>query len=644
MAVALNTIPASLYVSVTPSVVSGGGSALNLIELMLTTNTRVPVGQVLSFPSVAAVQTYFGASSSEAAAAAVYFLGFDGSTVKPGALLFTQYPIANVGAYLRGGNVSGLTLAQLQALSGVLTVTIDGTPHTSSAINLSAATSFSAAALTITTALGLTGPTQASFTASTGATFTGTASGTNLTASAVTGVIHTGATITGTGISGTVTILSQTSGTTGGAGVYVTSATTTASAVSITATSTTMDVTVVASGTLAVGQQIPGLASATYISALGTGTGGTGTYTITVAQQTVSGALTSVTPTVTYDSVSGAFMVISGTTGASSTIGYGSGTISAGLALTAVTGAVLSQGAITSVPGTFMAAIVAITTNWATFQTLFDPDAGSGNAQKLLFAAWVNSTNNRYAYLAWDTDITPTQSASATTSLGYILNGLNSSGTVPIYEPSGTNLHLASFVGGLVASIDFNATNGRTTAAFRAQTGLTASATSATAATNLDANGYSYYGAVATANQGFNFLYPGSVTGPFNWLDSYVNQIWLNNGCQLALMQMLIQYKSIPYNPQGYGYIRSALAVPAQAAVNFGAIRPNVPLSAAQAAEVNALAGMAIDQVLSTVGWYLVIQPASSIVRAARTSPTIILVYMDGQSIQQINLSSVMVQ
>ena len=158
MAVALNTIPASLYVSVTPSVVSGGGTGLNLIELMLTTNTRVPIGQVYSFPSLAAVQTYFGSSSSEAAAAAVYFLGFDGSTVKPGALLFAQYPTANVGAYLRGGNVSGLTLAQLQALSGVLTVTIDGTPHTSSAINLSAVTSFSAAAQNITGQLGLTGP------------------------------------------------------------------------------------------------------------------------------------------------------------------------------------------------------------------------------------------------------------------------------------------------------------------------------------------------------------------------------------------------------------------------------------------------------------------------------------------------------
>lgn len=62
-----------------------------------------------------------------------------------------------------------------------------------------------------------------------GATFTGSGSGTDLTASAVTGTIAVGDTVIGTGIGAGVTILSQTSGTPGGAGVYVTSASTTAS-------------------------------------------------------------------------------------------------------------------------------------------------------------------------------------------------------------------------------------------------------------------------------------------------------------------------------------------------------------------------------------------------------------------------------
>lgn len=61
-----------------------------------------------------------------------------------------------------------------------------------------------------------------------GATFTGNGSGTNLTASAVTGVIAEGQSVVGAGVPGGTTILSQSSGTPGGAGVYVTSGVTTA--------------------------------------------------------------------------------------------------------------------------------------------------------------------------------------------------------------------------------------------------------------------------------------------------------------------------------------------------------------------------------------------------------------------------------
>lgn len=68
-------------------------------------------------------------------------------------------------------------------------------------------------------------------------TFTATGSGTNLTVSAVSSPpnngIQIGSTLSGTGIPAGTTIVSQTSGTPGGAGVYVTSAATTASAASV---------------------------------------------------------------------------------------------------------------------------------------------------------------------------------------------------------------------------------------------------------------------------------------------------------------------------------------------------------------------------------------------------------------------------
>lgn len=65
------------------------------------------------------------------------------------------------------------------------------------------------------------------------AAFTGTGSGTNLTTTSVTGIIKIGDTVTGTGAPAGTTIVSQTSGTAGGAGVYVTSVATTSSSASL---------------------------------------------------------------------------------------------------------------------------------------------------------------------------------------------------------------------------------------------------------------------------------------------------------------------------------------------------------------------------------------------------------------------------
>lgn len=571
------SIPASAIVGVTPGVISAGGSALDLSGLVLTTNPRVPVGTVPSFASSVDVASFFGQTAQEAAIAAVYFLGFTNSNVKPGALLFAQYPITSVGAWLRGGSVGGMSLAQLQALSGILAVTIDGTLRTSSVISLSAATSPSNAAQIISTALGGAGPV--------GATFTGSITTTVLTVTAeTTGTIVNGQVISG----GTVT-----------------------------------------AGTTVVSQ----LTSTEPSGALGL----RGTYTVTPTQTAVSAPLTGTNPVVTYDSVSGAFVVYSATAGATSTIGFGSGTISASLGLTQATGAVTSQGAIASTPAAAMNAIVAQTQNFATFMTAFEPST----ADCVAFAAWVNSTVDRFVYVMWDTDITVT-TANDSASAGALIQAGNYSGTIPLYEP--TDINLAAFQMGAIASIDFTETNGRTNMKFRGQTGLVAQVTNQTIATQLEANGYNYYGAWATANDRFLFLSPGQISGPFKWIDSYVNQIWLNNAFQLAILSFMTQVKSIPYNDVGYASVEAACMDPINQGLNFGAFYANVPLSAAQADEVNNMAGIKIDGVLSTRGWYLQIKPATPQVRAARGSPLCTFFYMDGEAVNAIQLASLNVQ
>src|ERR1700723_1307400 len=157
----MSTIPASVDVQILPNVVSAGGNALDLIGLVLTHNTRVPIGAVMSFASVAAVSAFFGASDPLVQIATVYFNGFNGSSVKPGAMLVAQYNSVAVSAYSQGGNAfAALTLAQLQALSGSLTVVVDGYTHTGGSINLSTATSFSAAAGLIQTGLSASEPTE----------------------------------------------------------------------------------------------------------------------------------------------------------------------------------------------------------------------------------------------------------------------------------------------------------------------------------------------------------------------------------------------------------------------------------------------------------------------------------------------------
>jgi hypothetical protein len=488
-----------------------------MIGLLLTNSTRAPIGQVVAFASASDVADYFGPSSTEASLASVYFLGFDNSHKKPGSILFSQYPTADVAGWLRGFN-TGLSLTELKALAaGTLSLTVAGTTETSASINLSSATSFSSAASLI----------QAGF--------------------------------------------------------------------------------------------------------------------------------TDPPFTVTYDSVSGGFLFTTTATGASETITpCTTSALATSLGLTAAAGAITSQGADAATPGPFMDSIVDLTQDWATIMTVFDPDNGEGNANKLLFAAWVNGQDDSYAYVAWDTDITPTQEQPATSSLGYLLNQSDSSGTYVHWAVDSTQGPTkAAFICGTAASIDFTQRNGRITFAFRSQTGLVADVTNQSVAHNLGGdpqsigsrgNFYNFYGAYATRNDQFVWENRGFVSGPFLWFDSYINQIWLNNALQLALMELLQSTYSIPYNAAGYALIEAACLDPINAAVNFGAIRAGVTLSQSQIAEVNNSAGIDVAATIQQRGWYLQISDAQPQVRSARASPPCTLWYTDGQSVQAINLASIEIQ
>lgn len=657
----MTTIPISPdIIQVNPAVLEAGGGGFALTGLVLTNNTRVPIGTVKTFDSALEVGDFFGLNSHQYSFAQVYFGGYDNATELPGSLLYTQYNPDNVAAWLQGGDVASFTLAQLQAITGNLSVTIDGYVWTATGVTLAAATSPSNAATIIqgdlvapaapASATGVVATEASSFTASIGGFVMYV---TNLAS----GTIVPGTKISGTGVLSNTFVDYQLSGTPGGNGTYAVNLSQVVPSTTITGAYGQLTVSGSVTGAFAVGQTLTGsgVVAGTQITALGSGTGGDGTYFVNNATAVASTAVTgnATAPVVTYDSVSGAFIFTSGVRGPASSIAAATGSLATALELSAATGAITSQGANPSTPNAFMSTLIQTTQNWATFTYDYDIDGGPGSAwtQRLAFSLWNSLQNKRYAFIEWDTDPNPANTFPAASSFGAQLQGLAYDGTCPNWEPS--DQFLAAFVMGMTAAIDFNATGGRITTAFKSLAGLTAGVTTASAATNLAGNpqvansfgnGYNFYGAYASANQGFIMYQRGTISGSFVWYDTYVNQIWLNQSFISDLANYLKAANSIPYNAAGYAAIEQVLQDTINTAINAGVIVAGVQLSASQVLAVNQAAGKNIASTLQAQGWYFLTQPTTAAQRAARTSPPFVFYYCDGGSIQAINMASIVVQ
>ncbi|MCP2041659.1 hypothetical protein L1281_002270 [Neisseria sp. HSC-16F19] len=488
------SIPATQIVSVNPAVLSSGGSPLSMNAVFLSKDDNIPTGQHLAFPDASAVGEFFGLASAEFKAAQVYFKGFDNSQIKPGNLYFFPYNSSAEAAYLRGGSVKRMSLAALKALSGSLSVYIDGVEKTDPAINLEEATSFSDAANRIATAMSVT---------------------------------------------------------------------------------------------------------------------------------------------VRFDEQLQAFEIESGSTGTQSEISFATGTLADALKLTEAKGAVISRGSAPDNAAHVMEGVLKSTLNFATFTTVFEPEI----EDKLALAQWSNAQNNRFLYVAWGKEEAAKQTGN-TSCFGAQLKEAAYDGTAAVWG----GLDKAAFVCGAIASIDFTETQGRITLAFKNQSGLEVDITDATEAKNLEANGYNYYGAWATANDRFLFMYPGQLPGKWKWIDAYVNQIRLNSQLQLALMTLLTSARSIPYNQVGIALQRAACQDPINEALNFGSIQPGVPLSEQQRALINNQARVDAASKIESTGYFLLIQNASAQTRGNRESMPMKLWYTDGGSVHNINLGSINVQ
>jgi hypothetical protein len=364
----------------------------------------------------------------------------------------------------------------------------------------------------------------------------------------------------------------------------------------------------------------------------------TGATSFSNAATIIQAAFTTPGFTVAYNSTQAAFVFTTTTTGATQTISYAAtGTLATNLRLTAATSAVLSQGADAAVPAEFMADILSQTQNWATFMTVWEASL----SEKEAFAQWSNSAAPRWLYVCQDSDVNALV-ANNTTTFGNYLQVNDLVGTCAIF---GDKTH-AAFVCGFAASLNFTRLNGRATLCFKSQSGLVASVSNATDYAAVLSNGYNCYGAFGSNNpaNNANWFTPGSVSGEWLWADTYLNQIWLNANLQLAMVNLLTEVGAIPYNSQGNGLIYSAALDPINAAVNFGAIRAGINVSASQAAQIQYALGFNAAPTIASQGFYLQISEATAETRAARLSPPITLYYQDGEAVQQITMASIAIQ
>lgn len=335
--------------------------------------------------------------------------------------------------------------------------------------------------------------------------------------------------------------------------------------------------------------------------------------------------------TAAYSSTLDAFTITAGATGESVAVDYASGTVADAMLLTEATGAVLSPGMNAMTEAENMEAILELTKNFVCFTTVEQPTED----QALAYAQWASGKGVEYLYLYWDNSPLLLQPNSDAT-IAAALKAANVGATAGVYN----DLKYAMMIMGTAASIDWERRQGVITFAFKSQDGLAANVVSGPDATNLKAQNMNFMGDYATRNDNFIFMYPGSMFGQWNWIDTYLNAVWLNNSLQVSIMAGLNQTPRVPYNDEGYALVRAWCQDPINRALKNGIIDTGVTLSESQKAELFREAGEDISGPLYTDGYFLQVDDASPAVRQVRESPSCSLWYTYGGSIHRIDLAS----
>lgn len=327
------------------------------------------------------------------------------------------------------------------------------------------------------------------------------------------------------------------------------------------------------------------------------------------------------------------FIIRSVTTGADSQVSYASpGALATGLLLTQATAATVSPGSDAVTMTDTMNNIINTNQNWIPFETLVDLN----EQQNSELSAWANSQKSRFVFVYHETSAEATIPNNANCFYQKVVVANGYEGTFPVY---GSYLYGAMALA-YSGSIDFARTNGRVSFKFRGFSGLAPNVSDLATAQALKSNGYNFYGSYSLNKTMAQYASDGAISGKFVWLDSFINQVWINANLVGAYANLFTNNQSYPFNQNGYGAIQAATIDVANQAINFGAIQKGVVLDQAQIRIVNNTVGKDISATLYSEGWYLFIPTQTGAARLERDLKGAIFYYVDGQLIQSITMSS----
>lgn len=340
--------------------------------------------------------------------------------------------------------------------------------------------------------------------------------------------------------------------------------------------------------------------------------------------------------TVTYSSLFNAFIITSGTNGPDSSVVVNeaaSGTdLAELLGFNDAAGQVVSPGSYALTIDENMQAIIDVTANWFSFTTINELSP----ADAMPLAAWA-SGHYGWLYIPYTTqEAAYTQTSSADLASQLTINEYTY--TAAVY---GT-MEYAVFAMSCIASIAWQNVNGVITLAFKSSSLLAAYTIDESQYEVLRSKRYNLYGKFALRNYSFSFQYPGVLTysTDFNFIDPYVNNVWLANRLQLIVMNGLQSQRRLPYNATGYNVIYNWLVQGAEESLNNGIIDTGVSLDAVQIAalmqDIRQSDQDIVTQKLYNDGYYIEIIDPGATVRANRETPEVHFYYTYAGSIHEV--------